>query len=157
MSSEFQPTSNLSVKSLKVGIVASRFNFSLINSLLERVLDCLHENGKPEKLLIERVPGSHEIPAALSLMLASEKFSCLLGLGVVIKGATSHHHLVAESASNAIQNLVVMNNIPIINGIIVTDNLKDAEERITGRLDRGHEFAQAVIEMGNLQKKWTKI
>jgi 6,7-dimethyl-8-ribityllumazine synthase len=53
--------------------------------------------------------------------------------------------------------LVVRYNTPIINGIVVTDTLQDAEERITGKLDRGHEFAQAAIEMGNLQKKWTKI
>ena len=156
MSSEIQPASNLSSSSLHIGIVASRFNHTLVEALLQRVTKCISLRGEPEILMIERVPGAHEIPAALSILMHANKFSCLIGLGVVLKGATSHHHLVAESAGNAIQDLVVRYNTPIINGIVVTDTLQDAEERITGKLDRGHEFAQAAIEMGNLQKKWTK-
>ena len=156
MSSETQPPSNLSSNSLRIGIVAARFNKILIESLLSRVTDCLSLNGQPEFILIERVPGSNEIPSALSFLLQANKFSCMIGLGVVIKGSTSHHHLVAESASNAIQSLVIKHNIPIINGIIVTNNLIDAEDRITGELDRGYEFANAAIEMGHLYKKWTK-
>jgi len=157
MSSEIQSPSILSSSPLRIGIVAARFNQLLIEALLTRVTECLSQHGKPEFILIERVPGSNEIPSALSLLLKANKFSCMIGLGVVIKGSTSHHHLVAESAGNAIQSLVIKYNIPIINGIIVTDNLKDAEERITGELDRGHEFAHAAIEMGHLYKKWTKI
>ncbi len=157
MSSEIQPSSNLSSDALHIGIVASRFNVTLVDALLKRVTECISSNGEPEVLLIERVPGAHEIPSALSLLLQASKFSCLIGLGVVLKGATSHHHLVAESAGNAIQHLVIKYNTPIINGIVVTDTLVDAEERITGKLDRGHEFAHAAIEMGNLYKKWTKI
>ena len=157
MSSEIQPSSHLSSQTLRIGVVAAQFNRCLIESLLNRVTECLAQNGKPEFILIERVPVSNEIPSALSLLLQAQTFSCMIGLGVVIKGTTSHHHLVAESAGNAIQSLVVKFNVPIINGIIVTDTIKDAEERITGDLDRGHEFAQAAIEMGHLYKKWTKI
>jgi len=157
MSSEIQPPNNLSVNSLRIGIVSAKFNTVLADSLLQRVLKCISLRGEPEKLTIERVPGSHEIPVALSLILNSGNYSCLIALGVVIKGATSHHNLVAESSGNAIQNLSVSFNVPIINGIVVADNIADAEERIIGKLDRGHEFAHAAIEMGNLHKKWTKI
>ena len=156
MSSEIQPASNLSVSPLSFGIVAARYNRELTDSLLDRIVSSLTENGEPENLTVERVPGTNEIPSALSLLLEAGKYSCMIGIGVVIKGATSHHHLVAESAGNGIQSLALKHNIPIINGIIVTDNLEDAAERITGRLDRGNEFAQAAIEMGHLYKKWTK-
>jgi 6,7-dimethyl-8-ribityllumazine synthase len=81
----------------------------------------------------------------------------MIGLGVVIKGATSHHHLVAESTGNAIQSLVAQHGVPIINGIVVTDDEDLAKERINGTLDRGKEFAQAALEMAYLYKKWTKI
>ena len=80
----------------------------------------------------------------------------MIGLGVVIKGATSHHHLVAESAGNAIQSLVLQHGVPIINGIVVTDDENSANERINGSLDRGREFAQAALEMAHLHEKWTK-
>jgi 6,7-dimethyl-8-ribityllumazine synthase len=136
------------------GIVCSRFNESLTQSLLDRVIEVLNEQGTPAQVIIERVPGAHEVPAGLSLLADSGRFSTLLGLGVVIKGSTSHHHLVAESAGHAIQSLVVQHRLPIINGIVVTDNLTTAEERITGKLDRGKEFAHAALEMASLRKKW---
>lgn len=136
------------------GIVCARYNESLTQHLLNRVLQVLQEQGKPADLVVERVPGSHEVPAGLSLLAESGRFSCLLGLGVVIKGSTSHHHLVAESAGNAIQSLIVQHRLPIINGIVVTDDLATAEERVSGSLDRGCEFAHAAIEMANLRKRW---
>lgn len=147
---------NLSSEGLSFGIVAARYNEELVESLLRKVTDCLCENGNPGELLIERVPGSHEIPSALNLMLNARTFSCMIGLGVVIKGQTSHHHLVAESAGNAIQSLVSQHGVPIINGIVVTDDENSANERINGSLDRGREFAQAALEMAHLHEKWTK-
>jgi len=136
------------------GIVCSRFNESLTQSLLDRVIEVLNEQGTPAQVIIERVPGAHEVPAGLCLLADSGRFSTLIGLGVVIKGSTSHHHLVAESAGHAIQSLVVQHRLPIINGIVVTDDLTTAEERITGKLDRGKEFAHAALEMASLRKKW---
>jgi 6,7-dimethyl-8-ribityllumazine synthase len=116
------------------GIVCARFNESLTQHLLHRVLEVLKEQGK---------------------LAESGRFSTLIGLGVVIKGSTSHHHLVAESAGHAIQNLVVQHRLPIINGIVVTDDLPTAKERITGSLDRGREFAHAALEMASLRQRWT--
>ena len=136
------------------GIVCARFNESLTQSLLDRVTTVLRQQGEPAELVIERVPGSHEVPAGLSLLAESGRFSCLIGLGVVIKGSTSHHHLVAESAGHAIQSLVIRHTLPIINGIVVTDDLATAEERITGSLDRGKEFAEAALEMAQFRQKW---
>ena len=136
------------------GIVCARFNESLTQYLLNRVLSVLQEHGKPADLVVERVPGSHEVPGGLCLLAESGRFSSLIGLGVVIKGSTSHHHLVAESAGHAIQNLVVQHRLPIINGIVVTDDLSTAEERITGSLDRGREFAHAALEMASLRQRW---
>ena len=139
-----------------IGIVAACYNEDLIESLLDKVTAGICKNGDPAELLVERVPGSHEIPCAVNLMLNARPFSCMIGLGVVIKGATSHHHLVAESAGNALQSLSLSQGVPVINGIIVTDDLSSAEERITGSLDRGSEFAQAALEMAQLHEKWTK-
>ena len=47
--------------------------------------------------------------------------------------------------------------IPVINGIVVTEDLKSAEDRVHGSIDRGSEFAQAALFMGQIKKKWTKI
>ena len=106
MSLEMPHFSPIEPGNFRLGVVAAQFNQGLVDSLLSRVVEVIEENGKPMELVIERVPGSNEIPVALSFLLENKSFSCLLGLGVVIKGSTSHHHLVAESAGNAIQSLI---------------------------------------------------
>ena len=141
---------------LRLGIVCARYNEALTDALLAKVTAIINKAGEPERLIVERVPGSHEVPVAMSLMLGAESFDCLVGLGVVIKGSTSHHHLVAESAGQAMQQLAVECSTPIINGIIVTDSIGDAEARVTGTLDRGREFGEAALHMAELKRKWTK-
>ena len=139
------------------GIVTASYNKTLCDALQSRVCEVLNFTGIPKEVIMERVPGSHELPAALKLMLEGRSFHCLIALGVVIRGSTSHHHLVAESAGHAIQSLVVDRGVPIVNGIVVTDDQRSAEERITGSLDRGKEFAQSALRMAQLYEKWTKI
>ena len=141
---------------LRLGIVCARYNEVLTDALMNKVTAIIKDAGEPERLVVERVPGSHEVPVAMSLMLEAETFDCLVGLGVVIKGSTSHHHLVAESAGQAMQQLAVARSTPIINGIIVTDSIEDAKARVTGSLDRGREFGEAALHMAELKQKWTK-
>ena len=142
---------------LSIGVVCASFNSDLCESLLTRVTSCLQEKGMLKKLLIERVPGSNEVPSGIDLILEGTSFDCMIGLGVVIKGSTSHHHLVAETSGHSLQNLSVKYHTPIINGIVVTDDLQSAEDRIVGEIDRGKEFAKAALHMAHLKRKWTRI
>ena len=157
MSTDSPRYSIVDPKLLSIGVVCASFNPTLCDALLARVTSCLEENGKLGKLLIERVPGSNEIPSCIDLILQNSSLDCMIGLGVVIKGSTSHHHLVAESTAHSLQTLSMQYHIPIINGIVVTDDLHSAEQRIVGDIDRGLEFAQAALHMAQLRKKWTKI
>ncbi len=157
MSTDSPSYSIVDPKLLSIGVVCASFNPRLCDALLTRVTSCLEENGKLGELLIERVPGSNEIPSCIDLILQNSSLDCMIGLGVVIKGSTSHHHLVAESTAHSLQTLSMQYHIPIINGIVVTDDLHSAEQRIVGEIDRGLEFAQAALHMAQLRKKWTKI
>lgn len=156
MSLDAFESGQLKSQGLRLGVVCARYNPELTNALLARVTGVIEEAGPPEHLVVERVPGSHEVPVAMAMMLESESFDCLVGLGVVIKGATSHHHLVAENTGSALQQLAMERTIPIINGIIVTERPEEARERVTGQIDRGREFAMAAIQMAALKKKWKK-
>lgn len=141
---------------LRFAIVAARYNESLSDRLLSSVIDRLKEAGAQEdNLVIERVPGSHEVPSGLSLLTDGQEFDCLIGLGVVIKGDTSHHKLVGESAAFGLQQIAITTGSPAINGIVVVDDPGQAEVRVGSEIDRGAEFADAAIEMGNLRNKWT--
>ena len=144
---------------LRLAVVAARYNESLSDRLLSSVLDRLREAGaKEENMVIERVPGSHEVPGGLALLAHGQQFDCLIGLGVVVQGDTSHHKLVGESAAFGLQRLAMETGSPAINGIVVVDDLGQAEARVGSDIDRGAEFADAAVTMGNLRSKWkTKI
>ena len=156
MSQDTPDGGRLTSEGLCLGVVCARYNGELTDALLARVTTLIEDAGPPERLVVERVPGSHEVPVAMTLMLESDSFDCLVGLGVVIKGSTSHHHLVAENAGSAMQQLAMERAIPIINGIIVSDDPDEARERVTGSIDRGREFAEAALHMAALKRKWKK-
>ena len=56
----------------------------------------------------------------------------------------------------ALNQISTEKNIPIINGVIVTNSQKEAEDRCGSKVNRGREFALAAIEMAQLKEKWTK-
>ncbi len=139
---------------LRLGIAAARFNGPFVEALLERTAAGLAAAGAP-KPAVERVPGSSELPAALALMAGSGRFDALLALGVVVAGATRHHEIIADSTAAAFQRVALDSGIPVINGVIVTETSAQAEERTTGAIDRGREFARAALEMAALKQRWT--
>lgn len=140
----------------RVGIVAARFNADLVDALLARVLQKLRDAGVKERsITVVRVPGSHEVPWAAG-ELAKSRRDIVIGLGVLIGGDTSHHEMVGQSVSGALQTVALATRTPVINGVIVVNTRKQAEERCRGRIDRGAEFAAAALEMAALKKQLSR-
>jgi 6,7-dimethyl-8-ribityllumazine synthase len=138
---------------LAVGIVAARFNPELVDALLERALAVLAAAGVKEKrITVVRVPGSHEVPVAAQWLAQGGKRDVVIALGVLIGGDTNHHELVGQSVSHAFQQVALATRTPVINGVIVADNLKQASARCTGRINRGAEFARAALAMAALKR-----
>lgn len=136
-----------------IGIVAARYNAALADALLHNVVAELTAAGvKAKRIQIVRVPGSHEVPWAAQA-LARKKFDCVIALGVLIGGDTNHHEMVGTSVSHALQQVALATRTPVINGVIVTENLKQAEARCRGRINRGAEFARAALEMAALHRR----
>jgi 6,7-dimethyl-8-ribityllumazine synthase len=136
-----------------LGIVAARYNATLVDALLDTVLVQLKAAGvKGKRITVIRVPGSHEVPVAAQWLAQGGKRDCVVALGVLIGGDTNHHELVGQSVSHALQQVALATRIPVINGVIVTENLKQAEARCRGSLNRGAEFARAALEMAALKR-----
>jgi 6,7-dimethyl-8-ribityllumazine synthase len=76
-----------------------------------------------------------------------------LALGVVIRGETRHYELVAEAACQGLLQVALATRIPVINGVIVAENGRQAAARCGGRIRKGAEFAQAALEMAALRRK----
>lgn len=136
-----------------VGIVAARFNPDLVDALLHRVRTALAAAGvKAGRITLARVPGSHELPVAAQWLAQGGKRDVVIALGVLIGGDTNHHEMVGQSVSHACQQVALATRTPVINGVIVADNLKQAQARCTGRINRGAEFARAALEMAALKR-----
>lgn len=141
----------------RFGIVAARYNEELVNGLLDQVLATLRSAGVKETgLALVRVPGSHEAPWAVHTLAIGSQCDCVVALGVLVAGDTSHHEMVGESVSHALQSVALETRTPVINGVIVADSEAQARERCTGRLARGAEFAQAALEMAALRRRFPR-
>ncbi len=153
----FSPPENVSIvgSQMSIGIVAARYNQELVDALLADVVDRLKAAGVPEDALeVVRVPGSNEVPLAISYQVAAGKFDACIALGVIIRGETPHYELIATSSSNALQHIAIDSGVPVINGIIAAENESQAEERCRGEGCKGPEFTQAALEMAQLVKTY---
>jgi 6,7-dimethyl-8-ribityllumazine synthase len=136
-----------------IGIVAARFNEDLTDALLDRVAAALRAAGvKTSRITIVRVPGSHEVPWAAQALARRGRRDVVIALGVLIGGDTNHHEMVGQSVSQALQGIAVATGIPVINGVIVTNNRAQAVARCRGRINRGAEFGAAALAMAALKR-----
>lgn len=142
---------------LRIGIVAARFNPSLVDGLLARTLESLLSAGVSEtEIGVIRVPGSHEVPWAAQALAIGNKYDCVIGLGVLIAGDTNHHEMVGAAVSEALLQIALETRVPVINGVLVVNSPAQAEERCTGKINRGAEFAAAALEMAVLKGKLSR-
>ena len=133
----------------RFGIVASRFNSTLVDRLVEGALDCLKRHGvKEENIVIVKVPGAWEIPLAAKKLAKREDVDAVIALGVVIRGATPHFEYVAAEVSKGLANISVELEKPITFGVVTADTLEQAIERAGTKMgNKGWEAALAAIEM----------
>ncbi len=137
----------------KVGVAAARFNTRLTDALLAQVTEQLRAAGvKAKHLHIVRVPGSNELPIAAQLLARRHRLDVIVALGVLIRGDTIHYELIADAATKALQRVALDARVPVINGVVVAENKKQAEARCLGKINRGGEFASSALEMAALKK-----
>jgi len=146
----------LSGKGLKFGIVISRFNEIITGRLLEGARDSLLRHGVNEQDIdIAWTPGSMEIPLAAKKMSETGKYNAIICLGCVIRGGTPHFEYVAAEVNRGISRLSLDSGMPVIQGIITSDNLEQAIERAGAKEgNRGFAAANSAIEMANLIKSF---
>jgi 6,7-dimethyl-8-ribityllumazine synthase len=144
-----------SAQGLKVAIVASRFNEFITEKLIGGALDCLTRNGCAENdITLVRVPGAFEIPPATRITAESGKYDAVICLGAVIRGSTPHFDFVASEATKGIAQVSMQVKIPVIFGVLTTDNIEQAIERAgTKSGNKGFDAALSAIEMCNLYKQ----
>lgn len=144
----------LTGENIKVGIVVSRFNEFITSKLLSGAEDGLvRHNVNPDEIEVAWVPGAFEIPLIASKMAKSGKYDAVIALGAVIRGSTTHYDYVCSEVSKGIANVCLNSDIPVMFGVITTENIEQAIERAgTKAGNKGYDCALGAIEMVNLIK-----
>jgi len=146
---------NLTAKGLKFGVVVSRFNEFITSKLLEGTIDGLKRHGAEDTdIEVAWVPGAFEIPLIADQMAASRKYDAVIALGCVIRGSTTHYDYVCNEVSKGVAQAALRHQMPVIFGVITTENIEQAIERAgTKSGNKGYEAAVSAIEMANLMKQ----
>jgi len=141
---------------IKVGIVAARFNEFIVSKLVGGAVDGLvRHDVNEDDIDIAWVPGAFEIPLIAKKMAKSGKYDAVICLGAVIRGATSHYDYVCSEVSKGIAAVSLEAEIPVMFGILTTDNIEQAVERAgTKAGNKGYDCALGAIEMVNLMKNF---
>ena len=143
-------------KGLKFTIIAGRFNEIVTKGLLSGAMDCLKRHGVLDTdIELVWTPGAFEMPlVAKKIAEASKKPSAVICLGAVIRGGTPHFDYVAAEVSKGIASVSLETGMPVIFGVLTTDNLEQALERSGAKSgNKGWTAALSAIEIANLVKQ----
>lgn len=140
---------------LRMALVVGRFNSFISERLVDGALDALLRHGVVDgDITVARVPGAFEIPLVARKMAKSGKFDAVICLGAVIRGSTPHFDYVSAEVSKGIASVGLASGVPVIFGVLTTDNIEQAIERAgTKSGNKGFDAAVSAIEMVNLLKE----
>ena len=132
-----------------VALVAARFNSNIVDAMVVGAQAAwLRQGGDPGSLLLVRVPGAFELPLAARKLAASGRYDAVIALGCVIRGDTAHFDFVAGEAARGIADAARDTGVPVIFGVLTTENVEQAVERASpARMDKGGEAMEAALEM----------
>ena len=145
----------LDAKGARFGLVVSRFNDLLTGRLVEGAVDCLVRHGAvDDDITVIKVPGSWELPLVAGRLAASGQVDAVIGLGVLIRGATPPFDVIAAETAKGLAQVGLSSGIPVSFGVLTCDTLEQALERSGSKAgNKGWQAAQAAIEMVQLYRR----
>lgn len=145
----------LNAEGFKFGVLVSRFNEFITSKLKDGAIDALVRHGASEDdITVVWMPGSFELPLAAQKMAQSKQYDAVIAIGAVIRGSTPHFDFVAGEAAKGLARVGLDTGVPVIFGVVTTENLENAIERAGVRVaNRGFEAAMTAIETVNVMKQ----
>ena len=140
---------------MRFAIVAGRFNDTVTKPLLEGAKSALTIHGADfETVPVVWVPGAFEVPLVARRLASSGKYDAVICLGAVVRGGTPHFEYVAGQCAAGVMRAGLDANVPVLFGVLTTDNLDQALERAgSGAGNKGFEAAISAIEMVDVLRR----
>jgi len=156
--SEFEGA--LDATGMRLAIVAGRFNDHITKPLLAGAVRTLASLGLDD-VPVHWVPGAFEIPLVAQQLASSERYDAVICLGAVIRGDTPHFDFVAGQCAAGIQRVALDTGVPVIFGVLTTDDLDQALARCGSTSgdapgNKGEESARTAVEMVDLLSRLPK-
>lgn len=140
---EIKANLNQHNNSFPIAVVVSTFNEKITSALKNGALERLEELGfRSNDITLIEVPGAVEIPFVANLLAKQKCVDVIIALGAVIRGETTHYDYVCEQVSQGCQRVMLDHNIPVIFGVLTTENEAQAEDRVGGK--HGHKGKDSV-------------
>ena len=142
----------------EIAIVASRYNPAICDNLVAGAIQTLISAGYArDAITVARVPGAWELPTIVKTMIDHRNVIAAIALGCVIKGETTHDEHINRAVSLSLMDMGVQSGRPIAFGLLTCNTLEQAIQRSGGNVgNKGHESAEAVLELLRLKEKLTK-
>lgn len=141
-------------RGLRIAIAAARFNDRITSRLLAGAFGALESAGvRAADLAVAFVPGAFELPFVARRFAVSGRYDAVICLGAVVRGGTPHFDYVAGEAARGIARASEATGVPVLFGVLTTDNERQALDRSGGRHgNRGADAARAAVEMARVAR-----
>jgi 6,7-dimethyl-8-ribityllumazine synthase len=138
-----------------IGIVVAEWNAEITGALYNGALQTLIKNGVREQNIIKHdVPGTFELTLGAQLMAENYALDAIIALGCVIQGETPHFEYICQGVTYGITQLNIKYDLPVIFGVLTTNNLEQASDRAGGKHgNKGDEAAITALKMVELKQR----
>ena len=147
------------IKSFPIAIVVSMFNGDITSALLAGTLERLNARGiNSDDITLVEVPGAIELPLIIKRLAHLGYYQAVIALGAVIRGETTHYEYVCQQASQGCQEISLEFSLPVVFGVLTTENEAQAWDRLGGAHGhKGFYAADCALDMQQICSQLTNL
>jgi len=142
-------------RDIRIAIVASRYNATIMDRLIKGCISCLEANGlTPDSVIIARTPGAFELPLVARSLAKQKKYDAIIALGAVIRGDTPHFEYICSECARGLADTALQFDLPVVFGVLTVDDYEQAMLRSGDEeSNKGVEAARTALETVSVLRK----